>query len=112
MSYVLNKYVTAEQSVGRHEKMDFNPEDYFDKAMITAKIPYVDQIVQYNHIYQGKPIVLDDTYVSLPARIAFTKLANTIWPTDNYAALQSEVERLENDTLGKKAADKRRASRA
>ena len=112
VSYVLNKYVTAEQSVGRHEKMDFNPEDYFDKAMITAKIPYVDQIVQYNHIYQGKPIVLDDTYVSLPARIAFTKLANTIWPTDNYAALQSEVERLENDTLGKKAADKRRAARA
>ena len=55
--------------------------------------------------------MLDDTYVSLPARIAFTKLANTIWPTDNYAALQSEVERLENDTLGKKAADKRRAAR-
>ena len=105
--YVLNKYMGKEQLVGNLEAMDFKPEDYFDEKVIAAKIPFVDQVIQYNSIYQGKPIVLDDTFDSLPVRIAITKLANTIWPMGNYKALETETDLLEKEVLGKKAGKKK-----
>lgn len=104
--YVLNKYMGREQTVGNVEQMDFKPEDYFDEKVIAAKIPFVDQVIQYNSIYQGKPIVLDDNFDSLPVRIAITKLANTIWPMGNYKALETEAELLEREVTGKKAPKK------
>lgn len=97
VGYILNKYPTRTQKRKSSEKPEFEPEDYFEANTILAKVPYIDQIVQYNRIYEHQPLTLDTSYESLPARIAFTKLANGIWPLDNFDELKAEVKKLETE---------------
>lgn len=92
--YVLNKCLTRQQMSNSTETVEFNPEDYFDKSRIATKIPYIDQIVQYNSIYKHQPMVMHRIPQTLMARMAFTKLASNIWPMDNYDSLKAEVNAL------------------
>lgn len=93
--YILNKCITKSQMHMSSEESMFNPDEYIDPQRIVARIPYVDQIVQYNRIYDQAPLVLDKGPETLLARIAFTQLASTIWPMDNYGMLAKEVQELQ-----------------
>lgn len=92
--YVLNKKVTKAQQARSSEKSTFKVEDYFDMNKIAAQIPYIDQIVQYNCIYDHRPLVLTKNKSTLIARIQFTMLAGRIWPMDNTKSLSREVANL------------------
>lgn len=92
--YVLNKKVTKAQQARSSEKSTFKVEEYFDMKKIAAQIPYIDQIVQYNCIYDHRPLVLTKNKSTLIARIQFTMLAGRIWPMDNTKSLSREVETL------------------
>lgn len=89
--YVLNKKVTKAQQSRSSEKSTFKVEDYFDMNKVAAQIPYIDQIVQYNCIYDHRPLVLTKNTSTLLARIQFTMLAGRIWPMDNTKSLQREA---------------------
>lgn len=92
--FVLNKCLTKQQQARSSEKSDFNPEEYFDKKKIVAKIPFIDQVIQYNSIYSRSPLVMSKKPETLMARMAFTKLAANIWPMNNYASLKKEIASL------------------
>lgn len=92
--YVLNKCFTKQQLSSSDETNTFNPEDYFDKDKIIAKIPYIDQVVQYNSIYKHQPLVMRRIPQTLMARMAFTKLASNVWPMANYGSLKAEARAL------------------
>lgn len=94
--YVLNKWITKAQRSRSPEESHFSVKDYFDMSKVAAKIPYIDQIVQYNCIYGHRPLVLTKTKETLVARIEFTRLAGRIWPMDNTKQLEKEVETLRN----------------
>ena len=57
----------------------------------------LDPVIVYNHFYHGVPVVMDQGYDTLLARIAFTKLADTIWPMDNLKQLTDEVDQLQKN---------------
>lgn len=93
-AFVLNKCITKAQRAHSTEKTVFNPDKYLQNRRIAARIPYVDQVLQYNRLYEKKPLVLDKTPDTLLARIAFTRLAKNIWPMDNMSDLEAEVQAL------------------
>lgn len=99
--YILNKCMTKAYCVGKEESTDFNAENYLDPKLIVAKVPYIDQIKAYNHIYNSKPIAFDESFETLGARIAFTQIANKIWPMTNDKILAAEVDELEKAVTGK-----------
>lgn len=92
--FILNKCITKVQRMRSTEKSVFNPEKYLDQNRIVARIPFVDQVIQYNRLYEKKPLVLDKSPDTLVARIAFTRLAKNIWPMDNMEDLEREVQAL------------------
>lgn len=94
--FVLNKCLTKQQQTLSSEQSQFNPEDYFDRKMIAAKIPFVDQVLQYNCIYTKTPVVMHKKPETLMARMAFTKLAANIWPMDNFSSLKKEINDLKS----------------
>ena len=99
--YILNKYMTKAYRLGKEESV-FDSEAYLDKNSIIAKVPYVDQVMAYNHIYMSKPLAFDESFDSLGARIAFTQIANNIWPMNNEQMLANEVAELEKSLTKKR----------
>lgn len=89
--YILNKCPTKAQLAQAPEKMEFDPKEYFESSKIVAEVPFIDQIVQYNHINDSRPIVMTEDSETLLARIAFTTIASEISPMTNYDSLTEEL---------------------
>jgi len=90
--YVLNQMPSGSDA----ERMHFKAEEYIDGKKTVGMIPHLDPAIVYNHLYHGVPIVMDQGYDTLLTRIAFTKLADTIWPMGNIKQLTDEVDQLQN----------------
>lgn len=93
VKYIVNKQLSLaekEEIAKRdHVNIDLDLKQNFD---IVSSIPAVDQLKIYNLMHKHKPLVLDDSFVTLSARFEFAKLSNQIWPMENFTALKNEIE--------------------
>ena len=81
----------------KKDHQEFRAQNYIDEKKIAGTIPILDPAIVYNHLYHGVPVVMDQSYDTLLARIAFTKLADTIWPMENLKQLTDEVDQLQKN---------------
>lgn len=98
VKYVLNEDINREnrQLMGREllEELTFKAEELEESGFDTvAQIPEIPKEIFFNRLYEGKPIVLDDTEYTLKARIEISKIANEIWEIENFNWLNEEYEK-------------------
>lgn len=67
---------------------------------LLGKIPALPKEIFLNRLYDGRPIVLDNTEFTLKARLEISKIANNIWPLDNLEWLTQEYEQFRLRQLG------------
>lgn len=102
LKYILNEDIGKNSNYAEKLKYDSTllAETGFD---VIAKIPTIDKSIFLNRLYEGRPIVLDDTPYTLDARIELEKIANEIWTLDNMDDLKLEqAVRDKNMTKNKK----------
>ena len=98
VKYVLNEDIDEEYRdlIGRNlvEPLLFTAdevnENHFDTV---AKIPEIPKEIFLNRLYEGRPIVLDDTDYTLKARIEIGNVCNEIWEIENYNYLCGEYSK-------------------
>lgn len=92
--YVLNKHITDDLEKRFYEPLEYNARQLEGAGFnIAGKIPAIDVTVVFNRAHEGTPIILDRTPETLLAREEITKLANTIWPMNNFVELTQEREK-------------------
>lgn len=101
VKYVLNEDIDKEyrQLIGRDllEDLIFKSDEIKESGFDTvAQIPEIPKEIFLNRLYEGRPIVLDDTEYTLKARIEISKIANEIWDIDNFDWLNAEYEKYKN----------------
>jgi len=67
---------------------------------LLGKIPAIPKEIFFNRLYDGRPIILDNTEFTLKTRLEISKIANNIWPLDNLEWLQNEYEQFKLRKLG------------
>lgn len=105
--YVLNEDIvkdTNHLAAGEeYEDLIFSSEHLNDsKFKLEAKIPEIPKTVFLNRLYEGTPIVLDDKNYTLKARYEILKVANQIWPIQNFDKISADMEKRENEGKKKK----------
>ena len=91
IQYVLNKAITSEMENRYAEKIEYGEDKLNANGFtIAGRIPMLDNVVVLNRMYSKVPIVYDDGFATLPARMEFCKLSGRIWPMTN--ALQLKIE--------------------
>ena len=98
--YILNEDLTDDPS--NVEKLQFDSKMLEDSFDLEAKIPIIPKPIFLNRLWQGTPIVLDDTKYTLKARYEITKVANQIHEMDNMYWLEEECIRALNENVKKK----------
>lgn len=98
VKYILNEDIDKEyrQLIGRDllEDLIFKADEIKESGFDTvAQIPEIPKEIFLNRLYEGKPVVLDDTEYTLKARIEISKIANEIWDIDNFEWLNAEYEK-------------------
>lgn len=101
VKYILNEDIDKEyrQLIGREliEDLIFQAEAVKESGFDTvAQIPEIPKEIFLNRLYEGKPVILDDTEYTLKARIEISKIADEIWNIDNFDWLNSEYEKYRN----------------
>lgn len=69
-----------------------------DGFSLEARIPLIDKRVFLNRVFNGTPIVLDNNKYTLKARYELLKIANQIWPIENFEKIEKEVEEMKKQT--------------
>lgn len=87
--FVLNEDLT--DNVDNVEKLQFDSNMLEDSFDLVAKIPALPKVVFLNRLWQGVPIILDDTEHTLKARYEISKVANMIHPISNLSSLEKEI---------------------
>ena len=103
--YILNEDIQEENRSLLHiktfEDLICNAELLEQTGLkILGKIPEIPKEIFWNRLYDGKPIVLDNTEYTLKARLEISKIANNIWPLDNLEWLENEYNQFRLRTLG------------
>ena len=88
--FVLNEDLT--DNPDNVEKLQFDSNMLGDTFDLVAKIPSLPKVVFLNRLWQGVPIILDDTEHTLKARYEISKIANIIHPISNLSILEKENE--------------------
>lgn len=91
--YVLNEDLT--DSPDNVEKLQFDSNVLAESFDLEAKIPIIQKSIFMNRLWQGTPIILDDTPHTLKARFELSKVANQIHPIENLNWLESECRKME-----------------
>jgi hypothetical protein len=87
------------------EPLEYDEADMLAGFDVAAKIPYMDTMVAYNHLYEHKPVILDDGFETLQARLELAKLANLIWPMDCFGELAKQIQAVKDGKPIGKAAE-------
>lgn len=94
--YVLNEDIPQNdpEFVGKGQEDLIFTADLLDDSdfKLEARIPQIDKTVFLNRIYNGTPIVLDDNSYTLKARFEILKVANQIWPIENFEKIERAAE--------------------
>lgn len=85
IKYVLNESVVDDG----YEKLIFDFDLLSDSFKVEAKIPIIPKSIYLNRVYQGTPIVLDNSEYTLETRLEISKIANQIWKLDNLESLDN-----------------------
>lgn len=94
VKYVLNKALVGEQK-------DSYSFEYTDKDLVQGRInidyeiPLVDMAVIFNSIYKHTQLASDNTFKTLPVRIAFLELANSVMPLKAPEDMEQQIQELE-----------------
>jgi MinD-like ATPase involved in chromosome partitioning or flagellar assembly len=103
--YIVNKSLTPCQAASMKEPLEYDEADMLAGFDVAAKIPYMDTMVAYNHLYEHKPVILDDGFETLQARLELAKLANLIWPMDCFGELAKQIQAVKDGKPIGKAAE-------
>lgn len=100
VKYVLNEDLT--DSPDNVEKLQFDSNVLSESFELEAKIPIVHKSIFMNRLWQGTPIILDDTVYTLKARYELSKIANQIHEIENLGWLEKECAKLDNSNTKRK----------
>lgn len=79
--YILNRDMTREIEAKYSEQLKYTSADLEANGFeLDAKIPMVDLSVMYNRVYEGTPLILDETPATEKARSEILKIAGNIVP--------------------------------
>lgn len=101
IKYVLNKALVGDQKQNYSFK-------YTDEEVVGGKIktdfeiPLVDMAVILNSTYKHVQLCLDNTFKTIPTRIAFLQLANSVMPLRTPVDLENQIAELEKQYKKKK----------
>ena len=94
LRYVLNEDVT--QNTDNKEKVIFGPDALIESGYdLISRIPAIDKSVFLNRLHEGIPIILDESKLTLKARLELSRLADQIWPMSNIQHLETEFNKYE-----------------
>lgn len=94
IKYILNEDIS--QNKDNKEPLTFGPEQIEESGFrLEGCIPCIDKVIFLNRLHDGVPIVLDDSKLTLKARLEICKIADCIWSMTNLVDLQMEWERYE-----------------
>ena len=97
VKYVLNEDIINNDESGQisgaqYEELIFTADHLDDSAFkLEARIPLLPKTVFLNRLYEGTPVVLDDKKYTLKARYEVLKVANQIWPIENFKEIEEEA---------------------
>lgn len=95
IKYILNKAITQDVLSNFAEKLDYDEKNLIaDGFDVIGRIPMIDTAVVLNRMYDKIPIVYDESYVTLLARMEFCQIAGRIWPMSNVTKLKIELDEL------------------
>lgn len=98
--YILNEDVTDNSD--NIEKLEFDSKILSESFKLEAKIPAIHQSIFWNRLWQGTPIVLDDTEHTLEARYEIAKVSNQIHKITNLESLEKECNAKKNSSTKRK----------
>lgn len=98
--YILNEDST--DSPDNVEKLEFDSNVLAESFELEAKIPTIPKSIFLNRLWQGTPIILDDTEYTLKARYELSKVSNQIHKIKNLNILAKECEGLSEKNTKKK----------
>lgn len=95
--YLLNEDIPQDMGdmlSGTHlESLVYNSEMVEKEFQLEAKIPMIPKVVFLNYIYEGKPVALDTHPYTAKARYEIAKIADQIWPIEDFSKLKEEAEK-------------------
>ena len=94
---IINKDESGQMSGAELEELIFTADHLDDSAFkLEARIPMLPKTVFLNRLYEGTPVVLDDKKYTLKARYEIMKVANQIWPIENFKEIEEKVIKTTN----------------
>lgn len=101
VKYVLNEDITDENegdtSGQEMEELIFTADHLNDSDFkLEARIPLLPKTIFLNRLYEGTPVVLDDKSYTVKARYEILKVANQIYPIQNFSKLEETVQSHKN----------------
>lgn len=95
VKYILNEDLT--DNPDNVEKLEFDSNVLCESFELEARIPTIPKAIFLNRLWQGTPIILDDTEYTLKARYELSKVSNQIHKIKNLDFLAKECEKLEEN---------------
>lgn len=87
--YVLNEDIREVD----HEQLLFDSAQLEDSGFdLVAKVPIIPKSIFLNRVYEGKPVILDTTEYTADARFELFKVANQVYPIQNFDKIQEEYD--------------------
>lgn len=100
VKYILNEDLT--DNPDNVEKLQFDANVVSESFELEARIPTISKAIFLNRLWQGTPIILDDTDYTLKARYELSKVSNQIHKIKNLDLLAKECEKLSESNSKKK----------
>ena len=95
VNYILNENLTQEMinRDGHGEKLLYTSDHLKESGgfNIIGEVPMISKPIFLNHIYEGRPVALDNEPNTLDARYELAKIANQIWPIDKLAYMERQI---------------------
>ena len=83
VKYILNEDVRNDKTLG--EDLIFTADHLNDSFKFEARIPVIPKTVFLNRLYEGRPIILDETGKYEDVRHEILKIANQIYPIKGFS---------------------------
>lgn len=79
--YILNRDMTKDGQMKTTERLSYTAADLEANGFeLDARIPMIDLSIMYNRVYDGTPLIFDDSPATLKARGELMKIAGSIVP--------------------------------
>lgn len=90
-TYVINQYLTESQMKSLRVQPEYEQESVISPFHPEFKIPFVDPVIAYNHMYSHTPLMADKSFATIQSRLEIAKIANKIWTVDCFKEFESEI---------------------